>query len=476
LRLIYRARGVEVFNDFEFVKFLPWRDPTTAISGPFTSLEIPKEEILACSELRFPILEFAGYPDNAQDYPTMGDEPKLWDLFVGLPRSIEVNFLRVSIIESQTINHPDVIDIGQDPNTGYESEVYSFQFALQTVPQFTLNPIFNIPAEFRSPNPEAPGAVQDHYLPVGIDDIVSDLRLHSHNALGGKVFLENKVQDYYTVPNNEVVDIDTLFKYNAWHPTLHKNYDYNIAYGEALRNYEVFSNQVLTYASLLPFLKIVEEKFKKLISQFIPIVINLSDFGRIIRCNPFLLPKVHYVQIHHQCLGTVTKNMARGQFTISGGTYNPGVNKIVSINIGAFSVFANIDYASTKSVLAADCANAINFSVVMIGFNPISASAVVSSATVIVEMDPNQYFIATGNNINDQVLTIVTSGDVTVKDVKGMDNGLEEQIGDECFKVVRTSPPIEIIDEQNWIYYDTEDGPETYIYFDSELIPPLYTY
>lgn len=477
LRLIYRARGVEVYQDFKFVEFLPWLDPTTSPSGPYTSLEIPKEEITNCTPLLFPILQFAAYPDNVQDYPYAQDEPKLWDLFCGLPRSIELNFLRVSVIESQTINHPDVIDIGVDLNTGYESEVYSFQFARQTVDQFVLNPQFNIQAVFRQPNPEVPGAVQDHYLPTGVDNIIQNLSLHSNDSLGGKVFLEHKQQHYHTVPDNELVNLETIFKYNAWHQSIHKNYTYDIAYGRALRNYEVFSNQVLTYAALLPFLKIVEEKFKKLISQFIPIVINLSDFGRIIKPNPFLLPKVHYVGIHDVCEGTTAKNYARATFTISGGTYAPGVNRIVAIKLGIQTIAGPFDFQSTKTVLAQQVASWINTNGFFATFNgSYNVVATQSSATIILEVDPNDYFnYSSGANINNQLLTIITSGDVTVKNISGFSNGQFLQNGEGCFKVTRTSPPIQVVVEENWVYYDSENGPETYIYFDSESIPPLYT-
>lgn len=475
LRAIYRARGVELYFDYKFVTLLPWLDPTTAVNGPYASLDIPKDQILTCTPLLFPILEYAGYPDRIQNVPAYGDEPRLWDLFIGMPKSIDFNFLRVSVIDTQTIDLPDAIDTGTNPTTGYEAEVYSWAFNSQTPPATS----FDISAVFLRPSPGVPGFSEDTYLPVGQNDIITALALHDHEVTDGGVALTLALQDYYVIPPTETLSVDTLFKYNAWSKTLHSNYNYNIAFGEAFDNYQLFSEKVLTYVDLLPYLEVVEQKFKKLIAQFIPIVINLSNFGRIITPNPFNPPKVHYAAIRDICEATTNTNLAQGYFTVATGNYLPGVNKITSVNMDATVLASNINFTSTKIVLGQDVANAINAaSPYTISGKQVNVTATNNSGTVIIEVDPIEYLAATGNDINTVALTVTTGGSVTVANITGFEDG---QIGTTgcpggCFVVTRTSLPITIPPDENWIYYDSEHGPITYVYFDSEGNPPLYTY
>lgn len=338
LRLVFRPEGIEVYQDFRFQGTALWLDPTTATDGPFGCLDISKAEILTCSASVLPIQSIVAYPDKddpsfTPDNTNPGDDTaRWWDLLVGLPVNIDVFLQRVAVFDTLSIDMPDVLDFGIDPS-GEEDEKWSFNFQDQAVDinNVKLQNQFDVKAIFRAPNPDAPETItviEDFFINNYSDNKITDVSLLNQNYLNGKAQYIEDVQNFYSLPNGETVTVDSLFKFNAWSPTLHKDYTYEDFFNKAYRNYEIFSTQVLTYLTLLPFLELVESRFKSLVSQFIPIVINVSNFGRIIRNNPFHQLKVHYTNIHDICDGTQEESPARASFTITGGTYSPGVNSL----------------------------------------------------------------------------------------------------------------------------------------------------
>lgn len=280
-------------------------------------------------------------------------------------------------------------------------------------------------------------------------------------------YLED-VQGFYKMPNGVLLTIDNLFTYNAWSPTIHQDYDYDVLYNEAYHNYESFSNQVLTYLSLIPFIELIEAKFQTLIKQFIPIVINLGEFGRLLRNSPFNQAKVHYHDIHFICDGTLFEEDAVGCFTLTEGTFDPGGNYL-RVDIGVLPPII-IDWISTNNYTLENAAVTIN------ALYGAFMTCTVQYDTMIFEIDPTAYFTTYGVTIEGTILGVRTFGDTAITGKKGFVGGGEDKIGTcDKFVVTRTNTFVpEVNPAYPYIYYDSENGPYTYIYEDTEGIPPLF--
>lgn len=282
------------------------------------------------------------------------DAPKWWDLIVGLPVNIDMFFKRVSVFEAPSINHPDPIDFGIDP-TGFEVEKFSFAFTNQIKDSLTSEYItteFYVPCEFRAQFPYPPGATVDTdnldvFFSAYPTSLVSDIVLVNQTYENGDVFFTQDIQNFFDLPNGERITIDSLFTFNGWSPSIHKDYYYT-NYNNVFENYELFSTQVLTYLSLLSFMELIEDKFKQLISQFIPIVINIARIGRLIRSLD--RKKVHYPNIHMECEGTLQGSVAAAELRITNGTNNAFAS--TNNNIGLeFALQSNIFDASNTPVI-----------------------------------------------------------------------------------------------------------------------------
>jgi len=280
-------------------------------------------------------LNYTSYNMDGGHSPFEGDNsgldtPTWWDLFVGLPVNVNMLFKRVAVQEMPSVNHPDTLDFGIDVS-GQEVEKFSFNFAnqLQDINGNYILDQISVPCEYKSPSPFPANALAE---PDTVDltftsyssGIVTDLRLVNQTYLrGGEARFTQDVQNYFKLPSGETITIDSLFKFNGWSQTLHKDYTYE-NFNEVYNNYQIFSEQVLTYLTLLPFMELVEDKFKKLISQFIPIVINIANFGRLVRA--LEAQKVHYPNIHKICSGNIDGCLARGSFRIVHGSNNGYLN------------------------------------------------------------------------------------------------------------------------------------------------------
>lgn len=294
---------------------------------------------------------------------------------------------------------------------------------------------------------------------------------------GGVVYVVNQnvqaqyvedVQGFYKMPNGVQLTIDNLFTYNAWSPTIHKDYNYDVLYNEAYHNYESFSNQVLTYLSLIPFIELIEAKFQTLIKQFIPIVINLGEFGRLLRNNPFNQLKAHYTDIHFQCDGSYVGSKSVANFNLTQGTYNPSVNYL-QVSIGVLLPIT-VDWISTNNYTLIQLANALN----TLYSSFLTATATYS--TLVIEVDSTAYYNLYSVDIVGTPLVVTTFGDVVVENVGGFIGGDDSILGTcDKFVVTRTNTYVPTINPTSpYIYYDSENGPLTYIYNDSESLPPLY--
>ncbi len=545
LRLIYRAEGVEVYQDFKYLGLARWREPASVF--PFhNALNCPKNLIstLTISQLG----SLFAYPDEENTYNSGHDAPAWWDLLVGLPVGIDMFFKRVAVQEIISINQPDSIDFGVNIS-GQDVEKFSFNFinqAKNTITGEYLYDRISVPCDYRSPFPFAPMAPNPSTEPDGIDltfeaytnKLVTDLTLTSQTYLrGGEARFTQDIQNFFKLSNGETITIDSLFKFNGWSATIHKDYTYK-NFNEVYNNYQIFSEQVLTYLSLLSFMELVEDKFKKLIGQFIPIVINVSKFGRLIR--QLEKQKVHYPNIHHVCDGNLIGCPSRGSFRIVHGSNNEyaNLNNNLTINIQITKFISNATNASPIVITTSVLHNFINGDTITVAdvlgnvaangtwiianktdftfelatsvgtgaytsggtaikiidtFGPfdwassnvltaqavsssISATGVISSAnlnTVILDIDPTLFLSATGNEANDCSLVVLTNSNVQVDSVKGFEGGYGSITTGGCFNItVLNDTPVASGFTQQFIYFAAEQGPDTYIYLDSEVFSP----
>lgn len=343
LRLIYRPEGVEVYQDFKYLGLARWRNPL--VSTPtiaYHAYNCPKNVIL--SKPITSLGNIFAYPDDESNYNPGSDSPGWWDLLVGNPVGVDMFFKRVAVQELPSINHPDTLDFGISLS-GQEVEKFSFNFTNQikneTTGEYLLDQI-SIPCEYKSPSPYAPMDPYPTTEPDTIDTvfasypggIVTDIRLVNQTLLkDGEARFTQDIQNFFKLPNGEIVTIDSLFKFNGWSPTIHKDYTYK-NFNEVYNNYQVFSEQVLVYLSLLSFMEMLEDKFKRLVNQFIPIVINISKFGRLIK--PLEKLKTHYPNIHHICEGNLIGSPALGGFRIVHGSNEIGNTLSFKVNISKF--------------------------------------------------------------------------------------------------------------------------------------------
>jgi hypothetical protein len=349
LRLIYRPEGVEAFQDFKFIGLFRWRDPSTAkndlsLSTPYTSLEIPKHRIYTCDVIGLYTPDGPDadkIPDRFFKFGSKNtgfDLAGWWDLFIGLPVKSNMYFKRIAVHELPSVDNPDSLDFGKDP-TGLETEKYSFDLINQEkVDGEYIKHKIKVPANFKTALPVLPGfntQISDYFINT-YSELITDMTLtSSYFAIESSPEFVESIQDFYQIPSK---NSDDLFTYNSWSKTIHRDYEYD-NYNAGLLNYETYSSEVVTYISLLSFMELVEDKFKPLIKQFIPIVINLTSFGRIIKS--FSKKKVRYPKIEYQCEGTINPSSAVGKFRIiqgknnnSSSTYNITIkfvaNKIIT--------------------------------------------------------------------------------------------------------------------------------------------------
>lgn len=469
LRIIYRPEGVEVYQDFTYLGLARWLDPTPDTIIYYEPIDAPK--ILFDTFIPSSLPSLFAYPNKTTSGFSSNDTAKWYDLLVGLPQNVEAYIGRVAIFDSLGIEVPDILDFGL-ALSGIENEKFSFNLQDQTLNGTVKEKDFiSVRCTYRAANPDSVGSdttIENYLSLISVNNKVSLINLNSKDYRGGQAQYVEDVQGFYKMPNGITLTLDNLFTYNAWSPSIHQDYNYDVLYNEAYHNYESFSTQVLTYLSLIPFIELIETKFQALIKQFIPVVVNLGEFGRLLRNNPFNQAKTHYTNIHFECDGSYDGGLTLGSFKLEGGTYDPGVNYI-AVSIGILPSQTQ-DWISTNSYTLVQLATALNTA-----FGP-SLVATASYCTLTLEVDPTAFFTAYGFDITITPLIVQSFGDTIVQDVTGFYGGAADLAGTcDKFVVTRTNTVLPEVDEcYPTIYYISENAPITYIYNESEGFPPLY--
>lgn len=483
LKLIFRAEGIEVYKDYKHISstnnnivgITLWQDPTSVNDPnpdsidngiPYCAFEIPKERIQYCDFKPFNDKNFISNPSNQGT-----DSPKYWDVFIGLPINIDFYFKRLEVFENYSIDSYDIESkLLNDKN--YTAEYYSFDFTNNSGDTSNIS----IKCQFSKMLPNILPADYSYILPVeGFGDnliVIKDLNLTSKSFDNINLKYFNTIQDFFNVQTD-------IFSENAYQKNIHKDYYYDNFNGKLNELYNLYSPQVLTYSSLLGFLDLIENKFQKTIKKFIPIVIDISEFGRLITNSIFNQKKVRYTNIENFCTGEAKGDYAIAQVRIfSPETYvAQGENLNISlINpngtylINPFNITWDTDVQKTMySILAALRNSSINPSIQNI-------IPFLNNDLLVVRINMEWYNNAAFNtnpkmNANDVEILISNTDDLIIYHVvfdggEVPSNCVSNCVDDSCGSITYSLPVVKASGQ--FIYFESENQLPTYLYFTGE--------
>lgn len=493
LRMVMRAEGVEIYKDYTYLGLARWINISNA--GPYKALEIPKTEIKRliynsehCDNNYEPINvdEFISRPDIMNQGL---DAINWWDIFIGMPQNVDFYFKKLNFFENDTINTYNIGDrLTNDKN--YTAEFYLFEVAnpIKNSSKKTEYNNFYIPAIFYELYPSSLPAyygyalnqVQDQYN----RNIVENMGLSNKNIFDeeNSVFLLNYTQDFF-----KFLDV---FGNNAWQEDIHKSYEYNLFHGKLLELYKLYSNQILTYEALEDFMGLMENKFKETFKQFIPIVINLSSFGRLIRNSIFNQAKMRYpgafkiCEMQYEgspslCVSQVfrydllSNNGAKKNIDISFGIKQTGGLSIIPPTL--------IPWDVTVVKTISNITKAINTSLVAAG-GQIDSTMFLRTLRISIDYE---WFISTyGFSPNELVFYIQQGADLYEwKFGYGMlkSLGYHPEVIDNCGDIIEQAyndkdvcgsilyklPENDL--GPKYIYFKSENKPKTFLHFENEL-------
>ncbi len=501
IRMVLREVGVEIYKDYVYIGIAKWMN--IADAGPYHAYEIPKSEIKMLLDTSDPCtnsfepIAIDDFLVTPSIYHLAPDNFSWWDLFVGMPQGVEVYLKKLNFFENDTVNDYNIGDKIVD-SANDTAEFYVFEVANPIMNSTTTSEAlnFNIPALFYEIAPNFLPAYYGFALPTVVDqygrNIITDLALtnkRSPNVIATNNLILNSIQDFF-----EFADV---FGNNAWMHDIHKAYNYELFMGELIHLYELYSQQVLTYTELEPFMELVEQKFKSTFESFIPMVVNVYEYGRLIRnsifnqakmripgsnkiCNWHLgpTPAVMYTYFYtgiagEPATGYVTPGGpdfqwviidASGLPIIAGGddiswagseratlealaadinAWGFGTNMVASVYSNMIRIAINYDWClSTFSVDA----NNLIFTARIIGGGPTYSWPFHSGAPTISGSVPATY---------DSCGTLVT---YAYNDLNA------------CGSITYRLPNLPVITP--YIYFESEDMPPSYIHFSTEFADP----
>lgn len=460
LRLLFRPEGVEVYQDYSHlgiqvqdrITIALWRDPTTNIDlVPYCAFEIPKAKILTCTYSVYDASVFVADPTNTGD-----DKPKYWDVFIGMPTNLDVYFNRVSLFENYSVDSYNAIDnIINSKN--YTGEYFSFDFADNDGDENN----FRIRCTYSEVEPNIDNADYSYMFPVEQFNnkiVVTDLSLSS------KSFLDYTTVKYFT-QKQDFFNTTDIFAENAWQKNIHKDYTYENFNGKVHELYKLYSPQVLTYESLAEFLDLIENKFEPIIKSFIPIVINISEFGRLITNSMYNQPKARYVNIHKVCTGIHVGNSLL-QFRLY-DEIEPEIDFTIELENGDGSIFLApilVTWDGDKDTTAAQMLEYFRNLSINIYYNK-NLNVLNKNGIFQFALNSIWYDQTFSQNPNDvKVIIRDTNGDILFE--KNFDYGTTVANNTSCFSYEYQLPNKRTKDV--YIYFANEQQPETFIHYADE--------
>jgi len=490
LRLMLREEGVEVYKDYLFVGLAKWINISYA--GAYNAYEIPKSEIRSlrnaadscAGDYYEPILnsDFVALPAV---FNTGLDRINYWDLFIGLPENVDFYFKKLNFWENTTADDYNIADkmISTDNST---AEFYLFEVVNPVVngtdtveeSDFTVDCVFF--EKYPNTMPEYYGYVlpqeEDQYNRT----IVSNLSLSNLSLYG------QQSNDLYINQQEEFFNNADVFEYNAWQKDLHSAYFYDKFNGELINLYSIYSPQVLTYSSLSEFLSLIENKFQGIIEQFVPMVVNISDYGRLIQNSMFKQAKNRIPGSNRVCVGAYVSNdcfltsyIFRTDINVENGPVEGSDFYYYIISGGNQYVLpdTNVSWDVDKALTLNDMVTSIN----QAGNHFISASYYLGQLRLSINYnwlqsnfsgDPNEcklYIVQNGKAYSFEL----GYGNLILDDA-------HPQVTNECGEIVSYAYTdrdacgsvqyklASVPDDSVFIYYSTENKPPTYINYSTE--------
>jgi hypothetical protein len=290
LRLIYRAKYVEVYQDYKLIGLCSWKDPiTNSLAIMYTAFDIPKKDIKNCTDTVIDVKNFCAPETN-----TGNDRIRWWDMFIGLPVNIDIYFNKVEVFENNAIDSFNVKDQIFN-NNNYNSDTYSFEFGNTTADNTNKT---STDCTFNKALPNV--SLSDYNYLLTIKTNTKNITVVKNLTLSSKSVKSNGTKFYDSIQQNFFTSQD-VFQDFAWQKNLHETDTYKNFSGKLLDVYKLYSTQILTYNSLLSFLDLIENKFRGTIQQFLPVVVNIFEFGRNIKNSSFNVDKFQYIRAFSEC-------------------------------------------------------------------------------------------------------------------------------------------------------------------------------
>jgi len=464
LKLLFRPEGVEIYKDYKFKnEFISgkttialWRDATTSTDlVPYYAISIPKIKILTCSTLPIDSKSFLiGTSSN-----TGLDGVANWDLFAGLPVNIDMYFKKIAVFENYSIDSYDIAESNKN-NSNFTSEYFSFLFSNNKGDISDLK--ISCINEKMKPNISN----SDYsYYPSDFNEI----NLYSHNL--NEYFNTVAPNTKYFYIKQDFFNVDNIFSKNAYQDNIHKSYEYDNFNDSVLNLYSLYSPQVLTYQSLEGFLNLIENNFQNIIRSFIPIVINLSEFGRLITNSLYNQKKMRYTNVHKLCTGEYYGN---GLKQLRVFNYVPfGQNFTIEFN--------NVDSSNTITQILPPILVTWNGNIPLTNYKLLSLlrdpavniykdnlTVMMNDNLLSLKINSLWYNNTFGFMPNDLQISIKNDlGTVIYFEGKFEHGSIIPPTTNDCISIEYVFPPSK--DKKDWIYYASENQPEMFINNASEI-------
>jgi len=494
IKLTYRLEGIEIFKDYKFYDFIPWREcfedvPKTpeqiATENFLGSSCFPKADILKRRVLPLNSLELLGNDPISVEY---NNELQWWDLFTGMPVNINMYVHKIAVYEKLYINQPDIEDTNLTNTLGNEIEKWWFNFSDQEkINDEYVNDYIKIIANYRSSLPSTSVASSVAYKTNSFFNLnsnlveLSNVNRSNFNSLfknyPNPVFIETSLNAVETILNNNFVK--NIIKENGWTNAIHEDYTY-INLESIINNYYTFSDTVLNYLDLLRYSKNTSLKFENIIKQFIPIVINITGFNLIYN---FFISKYRYPKAFFKNEGHYLNSPSHSSFKVlatkTNQTFvvniidkndNVVIENLIRYNTGnnnnLYSLVTNLmnSISSEFSDYITCIHNGLDVYLSLGNENSVNLQNFVNQYG-----NPSTLYLQIGFETNGAFSTTNTDGESIysyISTPKDLSACHEETYGSNDL-IVWYSEPKEII-PSNYIYWTRENGFDIYIYDKNE--------
>lgn len=297
IRFTLLKEGILIYKDYEYFGLVKYMDLNSNSVVPILAYQASKQEILGAYNDTINC-EFNYYSDFGDIYykSEIGnlnqDSLNWWDMFTGLGENLNCFISRINIFENVTINDYNIGDKLTD-NNSLTSELYLFDMVGDKTYNYKEDYNFNVPGVFYRKHINNIVDFYGYQLPTELDEfnrnIISDLSL-SNKSLYDEITKNN----YYINMKQDFFKKKDIFMYNAWFKEIQESYEYRLFNGDLNKLYNIFSQQILTFNSLREFMGFIESKFQNIISNFIPMVINISNFGNLVSNSDTQIPKMRF--------------------------------------------------------------------------------------------------------------------------------------------------------------------------------------